>query len=145
VRRLSSRPSSTADGRDDRYIEAHKDPYGVEPICRVLEIAPSTYYAALSRPPCSRCSGVAAAGRPGILGAGKEQAAQLALGNGAAAGQALPTEGGQVDSAGVLLGGQVPQPPAFLQDAAEGDKHPVLGGQRTSSRSPGPARPGPGA
>jgi len=37
-----------------RYIEAHKDQYGVEPICRVLEIAPSTYYAALSRPPCAR-------------------------------------------------------------------------------------------
>ena len=37
-----------------RYIEAHKDQYGVEPISRVLEIAPSTYYAALSRPPCAR-------------------------------------------------------------------------------------------
>ena len=37
-----------------RYIEVHKDQYGVEPICRVLEIAPSTYYAALSRPPCAR-------------------------------------------------------------------------------------------
>jgi hypothetical protein len=29
---------------------AHKDQFGVEPICRVLEIAPSTYYAAASRP-----------------------------------------------------------------------------------------------
>ena len=27
------------------YIHAHKDRYGVEPICRVLPIAPSTYYA----------------------------------------------------------------------------------------------------
>jgi putative transposase len=26
------------------YIHAHKDRYGVEPICRVLPIAPSTYY-----------------------------------------------------------------------------------------------------
>ena len=26
-----------------RYIDAHKAQYGVEPICRVLEIAPSTY------------------------------------------------------------------------------------------------------
>lgn len=37
-----------------RYIDAHKAQYGVEPICRVLEIAPSTYYAAVSRPPCAR-------------------------------------------------------------------------------------------
>ena len=33
-----------------RYIDAHKARYGVEPICRVLEIAPSTYYAAGGRP-----------------------------------------------------------------------------------------------
>ena len=26
------------------YIDRHKDRYGVEPICRVLPIAPSTYY-----------------------------------------------------------------------------------------------------
>ena len=26
------------------YIEDHKDRYGVEPICAVLPIAPSTYY-----------------------------------------------------------------------------------------------------
>src|SRR5215217_2925503 len=26
------------------FIDAHKDRYGVEPICRVLPIAPSTYY-----------------------------------------------------------------------------------------------------
>jgi putative transposase len=37
-----------------RYIDAHKAQYGVEPICRVLEIAPSTYYAAANRPPCTR-------------------------------------------------------------------------------------------
>jgi putative transposase len=37
-----------------RYIDAHKAQYGVEPICRTLEIAPSTYYAAVSRPPCAR-------------------------------------------------------------------------------------------
>ena len=37
-----------------RYIDTHKDRYGVEPICRVLEIAPSTYYAAGARPPCAR-------------------------------------------------------------------------------------------
>ena len=26
------------------YIDAHKDRFGVEPICKVLPIAPSTYY-----------------------------------------------------------------------------------------------------
>ena len=26
------------------YIDQHKDEYGVEPICAVLPIAPSTYY-----------------------------------------------------------------------------------------------------
>jgi putative transposase len=37
-----------------RYVDAHKDRFGVEPICRVLEIAPSTYYAASARLPCAR-------------------------------------------------------------------------------------------
>jgi putative transposase len=37
-----------------RYIDEHKDQYGVEPICRTLEIAPSTYYAARSRLPSAR-------------------------------------------------------------------------------------------
>jgi putative transposase len=37
-----------------RYIDAHKEQYGVEPICRVLEIAPSTYYATGGRPACAR-------------------------------------------------------------------------------------------
>lgn len=32
------------------YIDTHKDEFGVEPICRVLQFAPSTYYAAKSRP-----------------------------------------------------------------------------------------------
>ena len=27
-----------------RFIEAHREAYGVEPICAVLPIAPSTYY-----------------------------------------------------------------------------------------------------
>lgn len=30
-------------------IDAHRDEYGVEPICRVLEVAPSTYYAVKAR------------------------------------------------------------------------------------------------
>jgi len=37
-----------------RHIDGHKGRYGVEPICRVLEIAPSTFYAPASRPPCAR-------------------------------------------------------------------------------------------
>ena len=36
------------------YVEAHKGSFGVEPICEVLEIAPSTYYAAKARTPCAR-------------------------------------------------------------------------------------------
>ncbi|HEY3895983.1 MAG TPA: IS3 family transposase, partial [Pseudonocardiaceae bacterium] len=41
------------------YIEAHRHRFGVEPICRVLSkhgipIAPSTYYAARTRPPSAR-------------------------------------------------------------------------------------------
>jgi putative transposase len=37
-----------------RYIDQHRDTYGVEPICQALAIAPSTYYAARSRPPSKR-------------------------------------------------------------------------------------------
>ena len=41
------------------YIEQHKDQYGVEPICAALtsaelSVAPSTYYAAVTRPPSAR-------------------------------------------------------------------------------------------
>jgi putative transposase len=36
------------------YIHAHKDRYGVEPICRVLPIAPSTYYQARRRSSSAR-------------------------------------------------------------------------------------------
>jgi putative transposase len=32
------------------YIDAHRTEFGVEPICEVLQFAPSTYYAARSRP-----------------------------------------------------------------------------------------------
>jgi putative transposase len=37
-----------------RYIDAHRDRFGVEPICRVLQVAPSSYYAAKTRPPSAR-------------------------------------------------------------------------------------------
>ena len=33
------------------YIDQHRDRFGVEPICAALQVAPSTYYAAKSRPP----------------------------------------------------------------------------------------------
>lgn len=41
------------------FVDAHRGRFGVEPICRVLgahgvQIAPSTYYAAKSRPPSAR-------------------------------------------------------------------------------------------
>ncbi len=37
-----------------KYIDEHRDTFGVEPICQALAIAPSTYYAARSRPPSKR-------------------------------------------------------------------------------------------
>ena len=36
------------------YIDAHRDRFGVEPICSVLQFAPSTYWSAKRRPPCAR-------------------------------------------------------------------------------------------
>ncbi len=38
------------------FIEDHRERFGVEPICAQLPIAPSTYYAARSRPPSARAS-----------------------------------------------------------------------------------------
>lgn len=37
-----------------RYIDEHRGSFGVEPICRTLAVAPSTYYAAKVRPPSAR-------------------------------------------------------------------------------------------
>jgi putative transposase len=37
-----------------RFIEEREAEFGVEPMCKVLPIAPSTYYAATSRPPSAR-------------------------------------------------------------------------------------------
>lgn len=36
------------------FIDDHRQEFGVEPICRVLQIAPSTYYDAKARPPSVR-------------------------------------------------------------------------------------------
>lgn len=37
-----------------RFIDVHRDRFGVERICQVLQIAPSSYYAARTRPPSAR-------------------------------------------------------------------------------------------
>jgi len=37
-----------------RFIAEHRVRWGIEPICRVLQIAPSSYYAAISRPASAR-------------------------------------------------------------------------------------------
>jgi putative transposase len=36
------------------FIDAYRDRFGVEPICRVLQFAPSTYWSAKRRPPSAR-------------------------------------------------------------------------------------------
>ena len=38
------------------FIDANRDELGVEPICTVLQVAPSTYYAAKSRTPSARAT-----------------------------------------------------------------------------------------
>ena len=35
-------------------MDKHRDRYGVEPICSVLQFAPRSYYAAKARPPSRR-------------------------------------------------------------------------------------------
>ena len=37
-----------------RFIAEHQERWGVEPICRELQVAPSSYYAAIRRPPSAR-------------------------------------------------------------------------------------------
>jgi putative transposase len=36
------------------YIDGYRGRFGVEPICEVLQVAPSTCYAAKTRRPCRR-------------------------------------------------------------------------------------------
>jgi transposase InsO family protein len=38
-----------------RYIDAFRARFGVEPICRTLQVAPSSYYACRSQPRSARC------------------------------------------------------------------------------------------
>ena len=54
ARRFSSGRSSTAARRDDPLHRRPPGSFGVEPICRTLAIAPSSYYAAKTRPPSAR-------------------------------------------------------------------------------------------
>ena len=49
ARRISPRRSSTADPSHECFIDAEREAYGVEPICSVLPIAPSTTYEAKAR------------------------------------------------------------------------------------------------
>jgi len=37
-----------------QFIDQHKHEFGVEPICRTLQVAPSSYYSTKSRPPSAR-------------------------------------------------------------------------------------------
>ena len=48
------------------YIDAHRDRFGVEPICRALQVAPSSYYAAKHRGPSARATSDARLG-PKVL------------------------------------------------------------------------------
>jgi len=75
------------------YIDAHKDQFGVEPICRDLQVAPSTYYAHRARPPSARSVNDAAttqviaqvhADNYGVYGARKVHAEMLRAGHRAA-------------------------------------------------------------
>ena len=49
-----------------RYIDADRDRFGVEPICRTLQVAPSSYYAARRRRPSARAGSDAELG-PKVL------------------------------------------------------------------------------
>ncbi|MEU3167234.1 IS3 family transposase [Streptosporangium sp. NPDC006930] len=49
--RQGTRPSTA---QMNAFIDAHRDQFGVEPICRVMQAAPLTYYAARTRPPSAR-------------------------------------------------------------------------------------------
>jgi hypothetical protein len=39
------------------FIDAQRERFGVEPICNVLQFAPSTYWSAKRRPGCARAIG----------------------------------------------------------------------------------------
>jgi putative transposase len=49
--RAGARP---APAQVTRFIDAHRDRFGVEPICRARQVAPSSYSARRARPPSPR-------------------------------------------------------------------------------------------
>ncbi|GGQ34859.1 putative transposase for insertion sequence element IS986/IS6110 [Streptosporangium pseudovulgare] len=53
VARRGTRPSPA---EMNAFIDAHRARFGVEPICRVLQAAPSTSYASRTRPPSARAT-----------------------------------------------------------------------------------------
>jgi putative transposase len=36
------------------FVDGYRDRFGVEPICRAVQLAPSTYWSARRRPPSAR-------------------------------------------------------------------------------------------
>src|SRR5574341_293442 len=52
--RASGRLHRPAPAQVSAFINAHREEFGVEPICRVLQVAPSTYYARKTRPRSAR-------------------------------------------------------------------------------------------
>ncbi len=53
-RRLFRAGARPATAEMSRFIDGHRGRFGVEPICRELQVGPSTYYAARCRPPSAR-------------------------------------------------------------------------------------------
>ena len=84
------------------FINAHEEEYGVEPICAVLQVAPSSYYAARARPPSARSRSDAATteliaavhtGNYGVYGARKVHAQLVRDGHPVARWPGAPSSG----------------------------------------------------
>ena len=99
------------------YIEAHQASFGVEPICEVLAVAPSTYYAARNRQPSARAirdaelkadiGRVYARQPPGVWG--------------------RASSGGQLNREGICIGrctSRAPDAPARASRGAPGARRP---------------------
>lgn len=54
LRQLFRAGARPATAEMNRFIEAHRDRFRVEPICQVWQVTPSTYYGARCRPPSAR-------------------------------------------------------------------------------------------
>ena len=108
-----------------RYIDEQRATFGVEPICRALAIAPSSYYAARSRPPSARV-------RPGRGARGSTSAASTGpttrVYGARKLWQALRREGTAVgrDQVGRLMRGARPRGRGAGQDAPDDASRPEL-------------------